>query len=244
MGFTTATVGGKVTAAMYNEHALGLRFYKAVDVAARDAIVGMAAGDYCLVTGTGVEYVYTGSAWVFAQAGNVRVLPTSVAGSGVSLSGTTVVASAATTASANGAFITAFTVYEVDYDLVCSGAATLAFRFRVAGTDSSTGYDQQYNATVNATNFPAQTLNQTSLALDAQAVAGRHNGTLRIRRAATAEVTTGTSITGASANPMASTTGVVQNAMFSHRPLTAYDGFTIFPSTGNITGTITIRGVS
>jgi hypothetical protein len=67
MGFTTATVGGKVTAAMYNEHASGVRWYKAVDVAARDAIVGMAEGDYCLVTGTGVKYIYTGSAWLFAE---------------------------------------------------------------------------------------------------------------------------------------------------------------------------------
>lgn len=188
--------------------------------------------------------VYNGSAWIGATPATSPVVPTSVAGTGVAISGSKVTATTATTASVNGVFTSTYEWYEVEYDLTCSGAATLAWKLRAAGTDASTAYDSQYNATVNGTNFPAQHLNQTSLALDAQGITGRHNGVLRIYQPAVAVSTTGTVVNGASANPMTSTTGVQQSMFFSHRTTSAYDGFTITPSTGNVTGTIRVRGIS
>lgn len=170
--------------------------------------------------------------------------PTSVAGSGVSLSGAKVVVATATTVSINGCFTTAFDWYDVKYDLTTSGAAALAIKFRVSGTDASTAYDSQANASVNATNFPAQILNATSLVLDAQALTGKHSGTIRVFNPRVAVATTGLATTGASANPMTSTTGVVQSTFFSHRTATAYDGISFIPSTGNVTGTIRITAVS
>lgn len=183
---------------------------------------------------------YSGSTWLDPRGG---VSPTSVAGTGVTVSGAVVSASASSTVSANGCFTSAYRAYEITYDLTASGAATLALKLRLSGTDASTNYDSQYNAAVNATNFPAQLLAQTSLALEAQGMAGKHSGSIRIHNPALAVATTGTVLNGASANPMTSITGVVQTTFFSHRTGTAYDGFTLIPSTGTVTGTVHVRGI-
>jgi hypothetical protein len=183
---------------------------------------------------------YTGSAW--SDPGG-RIYPTSVAGSGVTLSKAVVSASASSTVSVNGCFTSAYTVYEVTYDLTCSGVASLGFQLRVSGSSAATAYDSQRTATVNATDFPAQALNATSVLLDAQALAGKHSGVIRLYNPALAVATTGTAVTGGSANPMTTTTGLVQTTFISHRTTTAYDGFTLTPSTGNVTGTVSVRGI-
>lgn len=187
------------------------------------------------------EQFYTGSAWTDARG---AIVPTSVAGTGTTLSGSVVTATTATSISVNGCFTTAFSLYEVTFDLTSSGAAVLGLTLRAAGTNAVTAYDQQYNVTVNATNFPAQILNATSQALNAQAVIGKYNGQIRFYNPATAVATTATLTLGGTANPMVSSSASIQTSYLQHRTATAYDGFTITPSTGTLTGTLTIRGIA
>lgn len=187
------------------------------------------------------EQYYNGSAWLDARG---SIIPTSVAGTGTTLSGAVVTATTATSVSVNGCFTTAFSLYEVTFDLTSSGAAVLGLTLRVAGTNAVTAYDQQYNATVNATNFPAQILNAASQALNAQAIIGKYNGQIRFFNPATAVATTANMTLGGSANPMTAGTGFIQTSYLQHRTATAYDGFTITPSTGTLTGTLTIRGIA
>lgn len=187
------------------------------------------------------EQYYTGSSWLDARG---NILPTGVAGTGTTLSGSVVTATTATSISVNGCFTSGFSVYDVTFDLTASGAATLAFVLRASGTNATSAYDYQYNATVNGTNFPAQVLNGSNVALNAQAFAGKVNGTIKLFNPATAVATTGPVVLGGAANPMTTTAALTQNGFISHRTATAYDGFTITPSTGNLTGTVTIRGIA
>lgn len=179
---------------------------------------------------------------VNAIASNV-VTPTSVAGTGVSLSGANVVVSAATTASVNGCFTSTYSWYEVEFDLTTSGAATLAGTLRLSGTDAATAYDNQRSSGVDATNTTAQTLNQTSFRITVTGITGRSSGRIILYQPAVAVQTTGTVFAGASANPGSAGNMSIFTGFWSHRTLTAYDGITFTPSTGNITGTIKVRGI-
>lgn len=181
-------------------------------------------------------------ALVNAIAYNV-VTPTSVAGTGVSLSGANVIASAATSVSINGCFTSTYDWYEVEFDLTTSGAATISGTLRLSGTDAATAYDNQRSSGVDATNTTAQTLNQTSFRITVTGITGRASGTLKIFRPALAVQTTGVVVAGASANPGAAGAMSIFTGFWSHRTLTAYDGITFTPSTGNVTGTIKVRGI-
>lgn len=64
MAFTLATVGGRITAVMYNEHASGVRLYKAATTTVMNAITDMAEGDLCLVTADNITRRYTAGSWV------------------------------------------------------------------------------------------------------------------------------------------------------------------------------------
>lgn len=190
---------------------------------------------------TKAVYVYKSSAWVREPG---IIYPTSVAGTGTSLSGAKVAASSATSISVNGCFTTDFYAYEIHVDLTCSGAAVLGLTMRASGSNAATAYDEQHNGTVNATNFPGQALNGTSVPLNAQAFVGKINGRIELWNPATAVATTGLALIGGAANPMTTSAALVQPMFIQHRTGTAYDGFTITPSTGNLTGTVSIVGIA
>lgn len=63
MGFTRAAVGGKITAAMYNELADAPRIYTFVDALDRDGEATMVKGDLGYQVDTDITYRYDGSAW-------------------------------------------------------------------------------------------------------------------------------------------------------------------------------------
>lgn len=82
MGFTLATVGGRVTATMYNEHAEGVRYYKEASTAARDLLTDMSVGDLCFVTANLITYRYNGTTWVPWSSPWISFTPTLTAGTG------------------------------------------------------------------------------------------------------------------------------------------------------------------
>ena len=177
------------------------------------------------------------------RQGATAVIPTSVAGTGVTLGAGGKVSFAASTAvSVNGCFNSDFDTYRIEIDSTSSGAAVYTLVERLSGTNAITAYDLQTNATVNGTNFPAQSLNQTSWTMNAQSFAGKMNMTIDLYNPALAAATTGLATVGGAANPMTTTAALVQQLFLSHRTTTAYDGFTLTASTGTITGSIRIYG--
>jgi hypothetical protein len=185
-------------------------------------------------TGTDV-WMFVGSP---AAPGMDFITPTSVAGSGVTLSGGEVTFTAATTISVNGCFTAAYDSYVVMTYMTTGATGVLTMRLRAAGTDAS-GSDY----------------NQQVLAVDASAVAA-------------ARTTAGTSWFGnamsASLNSLqiqlnrpflaASTGGIVglgrgndsginfRSMSLGHGLATSYDGFTIAPGSAS-TGIARIYGL-
>ncbi len=177
------------------------------------------------------------------RQGATAVIPTSVAGTGVTLgAGGKVSFTGSTAVSVNGCFTSAFDTYRIEIDSTSSGAAVYTLVERLSGSNAATAYDVQTNATVNATNFPAQSLNQTSWTMNAQSFAGKMNMTIDLYNPALAVATTGLATVGGAANPMTTSAALIQVLFLSHRTTTAYDGFTLTASTGTITGSIRIYG--
>ena len=177
------------------------------------------------------------------RQGATAVIPTSVAGTGVTLGAGGKVSFAASTAvSVNGCFNSDFDTYRIEIDSTSSGAAVYTLVERLSGTNAITAYDLQTNATVNGTNFPEQSLNQTSWTMNAQSFAGKTNMGIDLYNPALAVATTGLATVGGAANPMTTSAALIQVLFLSHRTTTAYDGFTLTASTGTITGSIRIYG--
>lgn len=168
--------------------------------------------------------------------------PTSVSTGSIGTYGAVTI-SAASAVSINGCFTSEFDWYEVIFDLTTSASATIGAALRLSGTDASTAFDIQRTAGVNGTATTTQALNASTWRFTGTGLAGRHSGTARLFGPAIAAQTTGTIVAGGSANPMTTSDASTFNAFISHRTATAYDGITLTPSSGNITGTIRVYGI-
>jgi hypothetical protein len=178
--------------------------------------------------------------------GTTGIVPTSVAGSGVSVGSNGVVTfTAATAVSVNGCFTSSYDRYQIVFDFTTSGAAALNVTLRASGTDSSTGYDSQRSTAVNATAAAAQSLSAANwIGSGAIGITGaRHSGDILIYNPALAVATTALIRNSIIPNPMTTASGLYSGAL-GHQTASAYDGFTFTPGTGNITGTIRVYGLN
>lgn len=182
--------------------------------------------------------------------GLVGVIPTSVSGTGVSYDATTglVTFTAATTASGinvNGCFTADYANYKVVWDIpTTSTNLNLTMQLRVSGTSAATAYDRLVIGGTGAiaTATVANNLNQTSWQV-AAATTAQHHSILDLWRPAVAVGTVGFLVgSGLTNPPTAAGTFATQQSTLFHRTATAYDGFTIAPSTGTCTGTLRIYG--
>jgi hypothetical protein len=171
-----------------------------------------------------------------AAPGLSLVTPTSVAGTGVTLSGGKVSFSAATSVSVNGCFTSTYDNYEIILEGVASTAGAMDLRLRVSGTDAS-GADynlQQLQgqaatpgsaSVVSATNFTTVFASSTTVMV----------GCVMLCRPNLAQTTMMTS-TGGRETYVAVRSGY-------HNTTTQYDGFTFIPTAGNVTGTLRVYGL-
>lgn len=193
------------------------------------------------------EYRKVAGAWEAIPAvvspGLVPITPSSVAGTGVSLSGSQVIASAATSISVNGCFTAGYDHYKVFARLASSAASGSGMTLRASGTNATTAYDRQRVSGVSASASAAQVLNGSSWEMVAALLIGTHVSEITLSNPADAIATVGTLITASTDNPMTVAAGI-NNAAIQHRTATAYDGFTITPASGTLTGYIQIVGVS
>lgn len=216
------------------------------NAAALAALTGMVYGDKAFQVDTGIEYWYSGSAWLANMPGLNLIVPTSVAaasGTATVSSRGTVTLTTATTASINGCFTSRFTNYLVVYDLTTSAADVMMSRLRASGTDASTAYDSQRFTSINATTASAQTLNAANwVASGGISIAGgRHSGKIELFGPAVAAATNAMMEASITPNPMTTSAGFFKGG-FLHRTASAYDGITLQPNSGSITGTIRVYG--
>jgi hypothetical protein len=174
------------------------------------------------------------------------VIPTSVAGGGVTVDAVGLVSfSAASSVTVNGCFTSTYANYRVVWDIPTTSAnLNITMQLRVSGTSAATAYDRIVNGGTGAVAAPTMVnnLNQTSWQV-AAATTAQHHSTLDLFRPAVAVGTVGLlSGIGLTNPPTAAGTFAIQQAGLFHRTATAYDGFTLTPSTGTCTGTLRIYG--
>jgi hypothetical protein len=175
------------------------------------------------------------------RAGLVAVIPTSVAGTGVTLgSGGTVTATASTAVTINGPFTASFATYLLVYDVVHAATSTMTLQMCLVGTPATTAnYDTQVITGTGATVTAGGVAAGTSLQL-VSATAVQHSGEIKIYNPFVAAVTRfagGSSVEWSAAG--------VPNIGFTgggHRLATSYDGIQISAASA-MTGTFRLYGL-
>lgn len=214
--------------------------------AARSSQAGMIAGDLGYQTDTGLTYRYNGSSWVaFYPGGMIPIVPTGVSGTGVSRNTTTglVTFTNSPSVSLDGCFTSAFRNYRVLVDIT-SAANIAGMRMRASGADNSTSnYDRQTDqgtvATASAANAVGQTQWGAVFILSASHTEGSADLTVFNPRLAVR-----TRLTGNVYSSDATTATAVATIGARHRATTQFDGFSIIPGSGNVTGTLMVYGLA
>jgi hypothetical protein len=191
------------------------------------------AGGTCIKTATNTWYFLPSAS---AGAGMDLITPTSVAGSGVTLSGGQVTFTAATAVSVNGCFSATYDNYRIVFEGVGSTVDVPKLRLRLAGTDASgANYDFEQvtgsTTTVSAQNYASETSWSYFTAQSTVSMIGE----VIIRRPNLAQ-TTMVSGQGGRENAVVMVTGY-------HTLTTQYDGFSLLAPSGNLTGTLRVYGM-
>lgn len=198
------------------------------------------AGQHASVTtdpiaANNTDYAWNGSRWRPLQLGLNLITPTSVVGGTLNPNGS-VSFSAAGAVSLNGVFSSVYDNYLVKLDVSQSSAvADLNMRLRSAGTDfSAASHLNTLQEIASAT--PTYSYSATATAITVGRVNGTGGGISRIDIDAPAlaqytNVICQSSDAGANRN----TSGVVKTT-------NQFDGLSVFPSTGTLSGTVRVYG--
>jgi hypothetical protein len=173
------------------------------------------------------------------QIGLWKITPTSVAGSGVSLSGSNIVFTSAATINVNGVFSADYDFYKVVGFLTpTSGTVTPNFKYRTAGTDNSSALYNFLARTISSLNgTTSDTFNRT------QTIGTLMNGTTvnvpfvwEIQLPFDSSQNTFSQINGTGA------TGNAHSGSQSFSGNASFDGFSIIASTASYTGKLSVYG--
>lgn len=215
-----------------------IRTYRWTDSDARDAQIDMQPGDQGYQIDEGAHYQYDGIQWTRNESGLVLLRPTSVSGTGVSMSGGgKVTFTAAAEVILDGCFTSQFENYRIVFSSSTSANSVIQFRFRKAGVDAATGYTAQLTTSVTST-VTAGPIGST--------VFGSFTATAALRRQMECTLF-------APALPKI-TSWIVSAVLFGtnlawgglvgeHSTASDYDGLRIIPGAGGtMTGTMTVYG--
>lgn len=209
-------------------------------------------GRYDETTPIGLEfsdYMNEGLASVSAAvgalkvAGLVPVIPTSVAGTGVTYSTTTgLVTFAATTtaapASVNGVFTSAYRNYLVQATVTSRSTTSFCtFKMRSSGTDLSTGYDLVRTIRA-ATVTTAQLANNGDIPLGSGNFASNEYAVTLYGPHLAAQMR----VMSRNIESSAAAAATIVEVDGSTRSTTSRDGFTLIPAAGTMTGTLKVYG--
>jgi hypothetical protein len=240
----------KLTSTQVNTFLMDQTIMRFATTAARDAAFGgvgeptLAEGMTAYIDADNSIYTYDGSNWVKMVSTSDRqsiglwaVTPSSVAGTGVTVSGSTVtMAGTGSVASLNGVFTNEYRQYRIIINHTINNQV-LYFRLRSAGSDAS-GSNYSYVVAYNAFNGGG---------------GGNFNGiNLTTNVIGYGDVNTTSIVSIDVTNPaLALPTNTTGTAAWSgasghvggyHNLFTAYDGFTIFAVSGVMSGQINVYG--
>jgi len=173
------------------------------------------------------------------QIGLWKITPTSVAGSGVTLSGSDVVFTSANPINVNGVFSADYDYYRVILYLEpTSGSVIANFKYRTAGTDNSGASYAYFARTLNSANgTTADTNNRTqTIGTLVNATGVAQSLVWEIQFPFDSGKNTFSQINGVVAVGNHQTGGQAFNANAS------FDGFSIIPSTASYTGELSVYG--
>ena len=224
------TAGQVLTAAQVTQINTGIPVFATTTT--RDAAFSgtgekvLAEGQMAYIEATKTTQYYNGTAWV--STGGMPLLIAETAFTGAS------------SVSVNNCFTSAYTNYKLILNVPTSSNA-VGFRLRASGTDASTNYYAvNYDMYSHNTAISATAAQQATTYIFAGSDKTQTMG--EIFNPQLAQVT-GFSWQGISwepATPRAQTTNTNYKGL--HNAATAYDGFTIFPITGTMTGTYALYG--
>ena len=189
-------------------------------------------------------YIKTGSGWeqiastvLAVPQGLVPIVPTSFTGGTVSADGTITV-SASSAVSLNTVFSSTYDNYLVTYDLTFSSGVQLSVRLRNSGTDNSSGlYDRGSVWNSSSTASASMATGQTSWNWGTRTF---YRGQLIFSNPYLASFTT-VMAPGLEYDTATPDIRAVMGQL-GHRSASSFDGLTIYPASGTMTGTIKIYG--
>jgi hypothetical protein len=149
-----------------------------------------------------------------------------------------VAVSAVSTLTFNNVFTTDYENYMLLSNFTGSASAALSLRFRAGGTDDSTNNYHLQLISAQATSITTIKRTETSLFYSGNYSGTRQMARMIVGRPAFAERTNGL----LEANQDAGSTTFYRPGGFDVATTTAYDGFTLFPGSGTMTGEIAIYG--
>lgn len=176
-------------------------------------------------------------------AGLKLIKPTSVAGTGVSMSTTgKVTFTSSTSISINGCFTSTYNNYLIISNIIGSvNSQNLWYRLRSSGTDASgSNYIRQYLAGTAASIFGARATAQT-YGFNGWLDGGRNGSHLYLYGPFLSQPTASRCVTAGS--EAGGSSAVIEDAC-THSLSTSYDGITFLTSSGNATGTLCVYGFS
>jgi hypothetical protein len=247
LGFKDFVTGEVLTAADVDGYLMqGIWVF--ASAAARDAAVtSPQEGNACYLKDTNEVLTYSGSAWVAVGGGGggglTLIVPSSTANSGGTVSTTAgvVTASGVSSVSLNGVFSSTYVNYMIQYnELNTSSTGTQSYmRLRASGTDNTSS-----TYSCGSTRVPFSTGSPSGYS-DSNAAFWTFN------------VNTGTTKVGspifmnspfvAVATTFSTTFAGHDNGGYMagyHSTASSFDGFTIYPSTGTLSGIFRVYGIS
>ena len=201
------------------------------------AIASPTEGMVSYLSDTNNVEAYTGSAWTtVGLSGLVPVAPTSIANSGgsASTSGYTTTFTGVSSISLNGVFSADYDNYRIMVRHTGSTSYGFRIRLRASGTDAS-GND--YRNQQIYTSGSATVLGAYNASTQGEIGPGGTNAVLLGADIQDPNRSAQTGVVGQSARD-----GDFSNFGIVHTLSSAYDGFTLFPSTGTLTGVVSVYG--
>ena len=177
-------------------------------------------------------------AGIGTSSGMDLITPTSVAGSGVTLSGGQVSIASSTTISVNGCFTATYDTYRIVLYMTTGGTGALAMRLRVAASDNSTSnYTTQRLSAGSTSVVGTRSASQTSW-FGHGMVTGINTLQIDIQRPFLTTTTTALVSSGRGTDANLD----MDNFFMGHNTATSFDGFTIDPGSA-ATGTMRVYGL-
>lgn len=188
----------------------------------------LAEGQMCYLESTNMIQYYDGAAWRDSSSWGLVVPQTSFTTSSSIV--------------ANSIYTSQFEVYQIVFQVTSSAGTDISFRNRVGGVSAATNYNYQALDANGTSVTGSRVANNTSF------VCGQANGAFEssfIIRLVSPNIAKATNIfTESSYSVGAFTVPIARWQYGNHSTATAYDGFEVLPSSGTLTGTYTVWGMS